>query len=229
MSFYRTARTGFAVMGGEGKNGRKVMAILGASRFDQCVVNMSLINMCDQESYVGQELVRQYGEEAIVSPWSRLNQFTIFVPHPDQEYEGITLEDGLNYGYNVEVQTVEDKSYIPYNIPAGGHFVVVLKQAKVGGDFKIAATGVFIRPLGVLSLDLIVDEIGEEYQPIVIKHPIIREYPGDWQDKLSSFIKGDIDCFDLPNLVNYVDRSHNQDYRPPSWHEVYLSSKGFVG
>ncbi|AFZ18684.1 hypothetical protein Mic7113_2907 [Allocoleopsis franciscana PCC 7113] len=36
------------------------MQILGATRFDQCVINMALINICNQESYVGKEMRKIY-------------------------------------------------------------------------------------------------------------------------------------------------------------------------
>jgi hypothetical protein len=211
------------------------MNVLGATRFDQGVINMSLVNICDRDSYVGQEMRKAYTEsqeesdEAIDNPWRALHQFTIYVPHPDQEYDGITLEDGLTKGYNVEVGVVRDKSQIPYKIPEGGHFVVVLKQAKVDGNFKIAATGMFVRPLGLLNLDIIVDMDEDQYQPLVVKHPIIRDYPIGWEDKLLLFLKQEMPWQDLPNVVGHVDRSLNQDYRPPSWREVYLGATGFSG
>lgn len=211
------------------------MNVLGATRFEQAVINMSLINLCDRDSYVGQEMRKAYTEwkeesdEAIDNPWRDLHQFTIYVPHPDQEYEGISLEDGLSKGYNVEVKVVRDRSAIPYKIPEGGHFVVVLKQRKLDGDFKIAATGMFIRPLGVLNLDIIVDMDEDQFQPLVVKHPIVRDYPIGWEDKLVMFLKQEIHWQDLPDVVGYVDRSHNADYRPPSWREVYLGTTGFSG
>jgi hypothetical protein len=209
--------------------------VLGATRFEQGVISMSLINMCDRESHVSQEMRKAYSEwkaesdEAIDNPWRELHQFTIFVPHPDQEYDGMTLEEGLTQGYNVEVSAVRDKSQIPYKIPEGGHFVIVLKQKAVDGEFTIAATGMFVRPLGVLNLDVIVDGDENPYQALVIKHPIIRDYPSDWQDKLAMFYKQEIPWQDLPNIVGYVDRALNPDYRPPSWHEVYLGAAGFSG
>jgi hypothetical protein len=211
------------------------MNVLGETRFDQGVINMSLINMCDRDSYVGQELRKVYhdyqedNEEAIASPWQDSYQFTIYVPHPDQEYEEITLEEGLSRGYNVEVKRIVNRSQIPYKIPEGGHFVIVLKQAKLNGEFKIAATGMFIRPLGILNLDLIVDMDADQYQPLVIKHPIIRDYPGDWENKLLMFLKQEIPWQELPNVVNYVDCSFNRDYRRPHWREVYLGATGFSG
>lgn len=211
------------------------MNVLGETRFDQGVINMSLINMCDRDSYVGQELRKVYhdyqedNEEAIANPWHDSYQFTIYVPHPDQEYEEITLEEGLSRGYNVEVKRIVNRSQIPYKIPEGGHFVIVLKQTKLNGEFKIAATGMFIRPLGILNLDLIVDMEENQYQPLVIKHPIIRDYPGDWENKLLMFLKQEIPWQELPNVVNYVDCSFNRDYRRPHWREVYLGATGFSG
>lgn len=191
--------------------------------------------MCDRESYVGQEMRNAYSEwkaesdEAIDNPWRELHQFTIFVPHPDQEYEGMTLEEGLTQGYNVEVSIVRDKSQIPYKISERGHFVIVLKQKAVDGEFKIAATGMLVRPLGVLNLAVIVDGDENPYQALVIKHPIIRDYPSDWWDKLAMFYKQEIPWQDLSNIVGYVDRVLNPDYRPPSWYEVYLGAAGFSG
>jgi hypothetical protein len=151
------------------------------------------------------------------------------VPHPDQQYDNLTLEEGLTKGYNIEVQPVEDKTKVPYKIPEGGHFVVILKQKGLDDDFGIAATGIFVRPLGVLSLDIIVDLEKAEYQHLLIKHPIIRDYPEGWQQKLTMFINQEIRSEDLPNLVGYVDQAINRDYRPPSWKEVYLSERGFTG
>ncbi|WP_013324909.1 hypothetical protein [Gloeothece verrucosa] len=211
------------------------MNILGATKFDQCVINISLINICNQESYLGSEMRKLYNayqdeiDEAVNNPWEHLHKFVIYVPHPQQEYENISLEEGLTKGYNVEVELIEDKSLIPYKIPEGGHFVVVLKQTALNGDFKIAATGIFIRPLGVLSLDVVVDADAGEYQPLLIKHPIIRNYPEDWQNKLVSFLNKEIHYQDLPNVVGYVDQAVNRDYRSPSWNEVFLSSQGFAG
>ena len=211
------------------------MQVLGAfNKFEQCVLNMALINICDRESYVGQEMRQQYNSwkestnEAVYNPWLDLHQFTIYLPHPDQEYEDVTLEAGLTRGYNVEVQPVKEPNKLVYNIPDGGHFVVVLKQRRVNGDFKIAATGVFIRSLGILSLDLIIDPDQGEYQSLVIKHPIIRDYPQDWETKLRMFLQREIRGEELPRVVGHVDRGLNQDYRPPSWNEVYLAASGFA-
>jgi hypothetical protein len=211
------------------------MQILGATKFDQCAINISLVNLCNQESYVGKEMHKLYNSwkeetaEVVNNPWLDLHRFTIYVPHPDQQYEGVTLEEGLTRGYNLEVQPVEDTTEVPYNIPEGGHFVVVLKQKGLDSDFGIAATGIFVRPLGVLYLDLIVDMEKAEYQPLVIKHPVIRDYPEGWEQKLSMFMKKEIKSQDLPSVVGYVDQALNRDYRPPSWNEVYLSAKGFAG
>lgn len=211
------------------------MRTLGVTKFDQCVINISLINICNQESYVGKEMRKLYNSwkeetaEAVSNPWFDLQQFTIYVPHPDQQYENMTLEEGLTKGYNIEVKPVEDKSKVPYQIPEGGHFVVILKQKGLDSDFGIAATGIFVRPLGVLSLDIIVDQEKSEYQPLVVKHPVIRDYPESWQQTLAMFIQREIRGEDLPNLVGHVDQALNRDYRPPSWNEVYLSASGFAG
>ena len=197
------------------------------SNFHQSVLNMALIHMCDGEGHVGQEMRRQYNDwkqitgETVLNPWSDIHQFTIFLPHPDQEYEGISLEEGLTRGYNVEVEPVKDRSELVYDIFPGGHFVTVLKQSQVDGDFTIAATGVFVRNLAILSLDVIIDPDKGEYQPIAIKHPIVRDYPQDWETKLRSFLKGDIREGDLPPVVRYVDRALNQDYRTPAWRDIY--------
>ncbi len=211
------------------------MEILGATRFDQCVLNISLINICNQESYAGREMLKVYNSwkeekaEAVKDPWLELHQFTIYVPHPHQEYENMTLEEGLTQGYNIEVKPVEQKSKVPYNIPQGGHFVVILKQKGLDDSFGIAATGIFVRPLGVLSLDIIIDLEKAEYQPLVVKHPVIRDYPSGWEEKLTMFINREMKGEDLPSLVGHVDQSLNRDYRPPSWNEVYLSASGFSG
>ncbi|MEO0536267.1 MAG: hypothetical protein AAF215_20635 [Cyanobacteria bacterium P01_A01_bin.123] len=205
------------------------------SKFEQCVFNMALINICDSESYVGQEMRQKYNawkaltDETVHNPWLDIHQFTIYLPHPDQAYEDVTLEEGLTKGYNVEVDPVKDPSELIYNVPRGGHFVAVLKQRQVNGDFAIAATGIFVRSLGILSLDVIVAMDKEEYQSLVVKHPIIRDYPQDWESKLRLFLKGEISGEALPRVVGYVDRGLNQDYRPPAWGEVYLAASDFVG
>lgn len=211
------------------------MGILGETRFDQCVIAMALINLCNQESYVGQEMRQRYNawkadnDEAVNNPWHDLHQFTIYVPHPDQQYEGITLAEGLTLGYNLEVKPVEGPETVPYQIPQGGHFVVVMKQKGVDQGFAIAATGVFVRSLGVLSLDIITDLEKGETQPLVICHSIIRDYPAGWEEKLKLFMQREIREEALPNLVRHVDRALNQDYRSPSWQEVYLTATGFAG
>jgi hypothetical protein len=212
------------------------MQFLGTfTRFEQCVLNMALINICDGESYVGQQMRRQDSSESESSYqterhlWLGLRQFTIYLPHPDQEYEDVTLEEGLTKGYNVEVQAVKDPSTLVYPIPEGGHFVVIMKQKRVNEAFTIAATGIFVRSLGVLNLDAIIDLDQGEYQSLIIKHPIIRDYPSDWETKLRRFLQGEIRGEELPRLVKYVDRFANQDYRPPSWRECYLAAKGFSG
>ena len=211
------------------------MQVLGTfSKFEQCVLNMALINICNSDSYVGQEMRGQYNawkretNEAVHNPWLDLHQFTIYLPHPEQEYENITLEEGLTKGYNIEVQPVKDSNPLIYNIPEGGHFVVVLKQRRVHGDFAIAATGIFVRSLGILSLDVIVDPEEGEYQSLVIKHPIIRDYPQDWEAKLNMFLQGETRGEELPRVVGYVDRSLNRDYRSPSWNDVYLAASEFT-
>ncbi|VEP15250.1 conserved hypothetical protein [Hyella patelloides LEGE 07179] len=212
------------------------MQVLGAfNKFEQCVLNMALINICDSESYVGQEMRGQYNawkrttDETVYNPWLDIHKFTIYLPHPDQEYEDVTLEEGLTKGYNIEVEPVKDPSKLVYNIPEGGHFVVVLKQRLVNGNFEIAATGIFVRSLGILSLDVIVDPDEGEYQSLMVKHPIIRDYPQDWETKLKMFLQGEIRGEELSRVVGYVDRGLNRDFRPPSWNEVYLGASGFAG
>jgi hypothetical protein len=211
------------------------MQVLGVTKFDQCVINMSLINLCNQESYVGTEMRKLYNawkdetDEPVNNPWMEPHWFTIHVPHPDQQYENISLEEGLTRGYNIEVKPLPEKSKVPYALPSGGHFVVVLKQKGLDAGFGVAATGIFVRPLGVLSLDIVVDPDKPEYQPLVVKHPVIRDYPDGWDKKLKLFINQDLRGEDLPNVVAHVDQSLNQDYRPPAWNEVFLSVNGFVG
>ncbi|NER84411.1 MAG: hypothetical protein F6K42_33760, partial [Leptolyngbya sp. SIO1D8] len=104
---------------------------------------MALINICDSESYVGQEMRRQYNawkqltQDAVQNPWLDVHQFTIYLPHPEQTYEDITLDEGLTRGYNVEVEPIKDQGDLFYDIPAGGHFVVVMRQHQVNGEFAI--------------------------------------------------------------------------------------------
>lgn len=208
------------------------MQVLGAfSKFEQCVLNMALINICNSESYIGQEMRQQYNawkqttDETVYNPWLDVHQFTIYLPHPDQEYEDITLAEGLTKGYNVEVKPVEEPNELVYQIPEGGHFVVVLKQSRVNGNFAIAATGIFVRFLGLLSLDVIIDPDRGEYQSLIVKHPIIKDYPQDWETKLRMFLRGEIRAEELPRVVEYVDRNFNQDYRPPFWDEILLPTR----
>lgn len=205
---------------------------LGMNRFDQCVLNIGLINLCNQESYVGQSIRQQHtlwGEgDGLGDPWRMLHQITLHIPHPDQQYDGVTLEAGLTKGYNIEVKTVA-ADQIPYKVPEGGQFVVVMKQKGLDGGFAIAATGIFVRPLALLSLDVIVDMIAPEYESIVVKHPVIRDYPSGWQNKLNQFLDQTIPYEALPNLVGHVDQVINPDYRPPTWDEVHLAAKGFAG
>ncbi len=211
------------------------MQIVGLlSKFDQCVLNMALIHLCNTESHVGQEMRRQYnawkqdGDDPVHNPWLDIHQFTLYIPHPDQDYEGITLADGLTEGYNVEVEPVKDSSSLIYDIPQGGHFVAVMKQKQVDGEFAIAATGIFVRSLAALSLDVVVDITQGETQPVVVKHPIIRDYPQDWETKLRLFLQKELSDEALPRLVGYVDRSLNRDYRSPRWYEVYQTGDGFL-
>ncbi|GEM_PF-1788380 len=204
------------------------------SKFEQCVLNMALINICDRESYVGQEMRQQYNawkqttQEAVCDPWQDLHQFTIYLPHRDQDYEGITLSEGLSRGYNIEVEPVQDRSNLPYNIPPGGHFVIVLRQKQIDGEFAIAATGVFVRPLGLLSLDVILDPDLGEYQSLMVQHPIIRQYPEDWQTQMTRFLQGEIPYQELSPVVRSVDRFFNPDYRTPDWQDVYLAASEFA-
>lgn len=211
------------------------MQILSMNKFDQCVLTMALINICNQEGYVGEELRRNYNlwksetGEAAANPWLDSHWFTIYIPHPDQEYEQLSQEEGLSQGYNIEVKPLLDTSSVPYKIPAGGHFVIVLKQKGLQDKFEVAATGIFVRPLGVLSLDVVTDWEQAEYQSLLIKHPIIRDYPAHWEQKLRQFMAREIRSEELPQLVGYVDQAINRDYRSPSWDEVYLAAYGFAG
>lgn len=210
-------------------------SILGATKFDQYVLTLALIHLCDRESETGKEMRgfynawRSESDEDITDPWRYLHQLIIAVPHPEQEFEGWSLAEGLTRGYNIEAKPVSDSSELPYKIPAGGHFVIVTKQKSVNGPFQVAATGIFVRPLGVLNLDIIVDPDKSEYQSIIIKHPIIRNYPDGWEQKLRSFLQGEISSDELPAVVNYVDQAANRDYHPPGWNELYLTASGFQG
>lgn len=206
--------------------------ILATNKFEQSVLNLALINICNQESYIGQQMKQRYNawksdtDEAINNPWLDLHQFIIYVPHPDQQYEDITLEEGLTMGFNIEVEPITDFSHIPYNLPEGGHFIVVLKQDRVDGNFRIAATGIFVRPLALFSLDVVTDPDEGNYHSLVVQHPIIRNYPSDTQQKLIQFLNKEISIRTLPNLIGYVDQAQNQDYRQPSWQEMSLERQG---
>lgn len=198
---------------------------LGIPRFEQHVLNMALVHLCDREGHVGQ-LVRQSNASATATsestpdPWTGLHQVTIYVPHPKQEYEELSLDAGLSQGYNVEVEPIRDRSRIPYIIPRGAQFVRVLRQKGLDAGFGLAAIGLFIRPLAILKLDWIVDATQAEYQAIAVRHPIIRDYPGDWEQKLNLFLQQAIPYEALPDLVGYVDRAVNQDYTPPDWAQI---------
>lgn len=207
------------------------MRILGASQFDQCVLNLALIHLCNSAGHVGEEsrkLSEQQSEDA-VNPWLEPCWITIFVPHPDQQYEGISLEAGLSRGYNVELNPLLNRDQVPYFLPKGSHFVTVLKQKGLDDEFELAATGIFVQTLAVLSLDIIVDAIQNEYQSVAIKHPIIRDYPSDWERKLRMYLNQEISYESLPALVGYVDQAVNSDYRPPDWNQVRLTARGFAG
>jgi hypothetical protein len=202
------------------------------TRFDQCVLNISLINLCNSTSYVGQTIRRLANpwddDEPTQDPWKRLHQITLYIPHPDQLYDGITLETGLTQGYNLEAKSIENPSTLPY-VPHGGQFIVVLKQKGLDAGYDVAATGIFVRPLALLSLDIVLDPLTPEYESIVVKHPIVRDYPSDWQNQLSQFLCHTRPYEALPSLVGYVDPAVNSDYRPPTWNEVHLAAKGFAG
>ncbi|MGK7946904.1 MAG: hypothetical protein AB4058_20795 [Microcystaceae cyanobacterium] len=209
--------------------------VLGASRFDQCTISMALVHLCNQASELGQEMQQRYNswkaesDEAINDPWQDLHQFSIFIPHPEQAYEGITLDQGLTMGYNIEVEPVKDAAKIPYKIPEGGHFVIIFKQKRLEAPFEIAGTGIFIRPLAAFLLNIVVDPDEGKYEQMIIQHPIVRDYPENWQDKLNSFLNHEIVWQELPNVVGYVDQATNTDYRSPSWQELSLASQGLAG
>ncbi len=211
------------------------MQLLTLTKFDQCVLNMALVNICNQESDVGKEMRKLYNAwkqetaEAVRDPWLDLHQFTIYIPHPNQQFGSMTLEEGITQGYNIEVKPIKDKTKVPYQIPPGGHFVVVLKQQRPDAEVKIAATGIFVRSLAMFSLDLISDMERGEYQSIVVKHPVIRDYPATWEQLFRQFMNGEVRSQELPSLVNHVDQTINSDFRAPAWDEFYLSSTGFLG
>lgn len=209
------------------------MRILGSSQFDQCVLTIALVHLCNQESYVGQQLHNLYraddSSEPTNNPWLTPHWFTIYIPHPDQEFEEITLEQGLTRGYNVEVKQINRLDQIPYTLPRKAHFVMVLKQKGLNQDYALAATGIFIRPLAVLKLDIIDDIDQAIYQPVFVKHPIIRDYPSGWEQKIRQYLNQEISSEVLPDVVSYVDRATNSDYRSPAWNEIYLAAQGFIG
>ncbi|MEO0406714.1 MAG: hypothetical protein AAF289_05125 [Cyanobacteria bacterium P01_A01_bin.135] len=62
----------------------------------------------------------------------------------------------------------------------------------------------------------------------MVKHPIIRDYPQDWETKLRLFLQREISDDTLPRLVSHVDSGLNQDYRSPRWHEVYQAGDGLL-
>ncbi len=202
-----------------------MIKLLGLPRFEQYILNMALIHLCDRESHVGQLMRHSNGnttdaDEPTQDPWSVLHQMTIFIPHPEQQYEGLSLDTGLTKGYNIEVEPIRDRSRIPYVIPRGSQFVRVLRQKGLDAGFGLAAIGLFIRPLAILKLDLIVDAEQAEYQAITVRHPVIRDYPSDWEQKLNLFLQQEIPNEVLPNLVGYVDRAVNSDYTPPNWLQI---------
>jgi hypothetical protein len=203
-----------------------MITLLGISRFEQQVLNMALVHLCDREGHVGQ-LIRNSSAHASDSAETdgaasaaELHQITIYVPHPEQQYEGLSLNAGLTQGYNIEVEPILDRSRIPYVIPKGAQFVRVLRQKGVDAGFKLAAIGLFIRPLALLKLDVIVDAEQAEYQTIAVRHPVLRDYPSDWEQKLNLFLQQDIPLQALPNLAGYVDRAVNSDYTPPNWTQI---------
>ena len=206
--------------------------ILGSSSFDQCVLSMALIHLCNQASYIGQQfqqLCPSADNPTSTAHWLTPHWFTIYVPHPDQDFEEITLEYGLNHGYNLEVKPIDNANLVPYNLSKASHFVVVLKQSGVNQAYQLVATGLFIRPLATLKLDLIdvIDQVS--YQPILVRHPIIRSYPSRWEQKLWQYLNHDLNFDRLPNIVQAVDQRQNADYRSPSWNELRLMTRGFVG
>ncbi|MDX2229351.1 MAG: hypothetical protein NW220_06920 [Leptolyngbyaceae cyanobacterium bins.349] len=209
------------------------MRILGASQFDQCVLSISLVNLCNQASHVGQQLRRLYQtndtDEPTLNPWMIPHWFSLYVPHPDQEFEEITLEQGLTRGYNLEVKRIDQPEQVPYFLPRHAHFVTILKQKGLNQNYELAATGIFIRPLAIIKLDIIDNLDDATYQPVVVKHPIIRDYPSGWESKVQQYLKQEISPDALPDIVGYVDQAVNQDYRPPSWQEMHLMAKGFAG
>ena len=108
-------------------------------------------------------------------------------------------------------------------------FVIIFKQKRLEAPFEIAGTGIFIRPLAAFILNIVVDPDEGKYEQMIIQHPIVRDYPENWQDKLNSFLNHEIVWQELPNVVGYVDQATNTDYRSPSWQELSLASQGLAG
>lgn len=200
-----------------------MITLLGIPRFEQHVLNMALVHLCDREGHVG-KLIRHSSltdsDEPTQDPWSALHQITLYIPHPEQQYDGMTLDAGLTQGYNIEIEPIHDRSRIPYVIPRGAQFVRVLRQKGLDAGFGLAAIGLFIRPLAILKLDFIVNAEQAEYQTIAVRHPVIRDYPSDWEQKLNLFLQQEIPSEALPNLAGYVDRAVNTDYTPPNWVQI---------
>jgi hypothetical protein len=199
-----------------------MITLLGIPRFDQYVLNMSLVHLCDREGHVGHLMRQSYihaTDSDDLAP-DLLHQVTIYIPHPEQQYDGTSLEAGLTRGHNIEIEPVRDRTRIPYVIPRGARFVRVLRQKGLDAGFGLAAIGLFIRPLAILKLDFIVDAERAEYQTIAVCHPVIRDYPSDWEQKLNLFLQHEIPSEALPNLVGYVDRAVNSDYTPPNWTQI---------
>jgi hypothetical protein len=210
-----------------------MITLLGIPRFEQYVLNMALVHLCDREGHVGQLMRHSHANHSdsdsdsdapTQDPWTVLHQVTIYIPHPEQQYDGLSLDAGLTQGYNIEVEPIGDRGRIPYVIPQGAHFVRVLRQKGLDAGFGLAAIGLFIRPLAMLKLDLIVDAEQAEYQAIAVRHPVIRDYPNDWEQKLNLFLQQEIPHEALPNLADYVDRTVNSDYTPPNWTQISINN-----
>jgi hypothetical protein len=201
-----------------------MITLFGISRFEQQVLSMALVHLCDRHSPVNQRTQQDdsaTAHDAGSTPWLGLQQFTLYIPHPEQQYEGISLEAGLTQGLNIEVQPVQNREGIPYAIPTGSHFVRILRQKALDRGFGLMAVGLFIPPMALLKLDLIVDAEQAEYQAIAVRHPVLRDYPKDWEQRLNVFLQQDRAIETLPNLIGYVDRGVNQDYTPPTWNQLY--------
>ncbi len=76
--------------------------VLGTSRFDQCVISMALVNLCNQASELGQEMQQRYNawkaesDEAINNPWQDLHQFSIFIPDMVERRNRYLLDKATN-------------------------------------------------------------------------------------------------------------------------------------